>query len=268
MARRWTKAEEGRFRAELRQLYVVQNKSIKEVGELLGISDKAVYDRLIRLDIKTQRHKKAGYNKQRHDIRFPQRSKTFAEFLGTMLGDGHVSHFQVIVTLGTKEVSYVHHVAQCMGALFGVKAKTLFRKTGYRDVYINSVALTCWLKTQGLVSNKVREQVGAPKWIFKKPTYMKAFLRGFFDTDGSIYCLKFGIQISLTNHSLPLLHDLRIMLKMLGYKPSEISLFRVYLTQRTEVERFFKEIAPANTKHQTRFRKFMRRSDSGNSRRL
>ena len=43
---------------------------------------------------------------------------------------------------------------------------------------------------------------------------------------------------------------------LLGFFPSQMSGFRIYLTRRTDVERFFKEIEPANQKHQERFRMF------------
>lgn len=88
---------------------------------------------------------------------------------------------------------------------------------------------------------------------------MKKFLRGFFDTDGSVYKLKFGIQISFTNFSVPLLKSLQKMLIELGYKPSRISANKVYLTQIKDVKRFFEEITPANPKHQRRFIDFIKR---------
>ncbi len=185
-----------------------------------------------------------------------------------MLGDGHISHYQTSVTLGTKELAYVRYVQKLMQKLFKVPATISTKKTGYRDVYIGSTLITKWLKKQGLVSNKVAAQVGVPAWIMSKKAYMRAFARGFFDTDGSVYALRFGIQISLTNKSAPLLLALQDILRRLGYKVSETSAYRVYITQRKDVARFFKEVAPANTKHRRRYETFTRRSDSGYSRRL
>ena len=123
-------------------------------------------------------------------------------------------------------------------------------------MYIGSTKITKWLKAEGLVSNKVLAQVDAPKWLLSKPAYARAFVRGFFDTDGSVYKLKFGRQISFTNHSAPLLLTLQGILKKLGYCVSEISSYRCYITKRADVERFFREIAPANPKHSSRYEKF------------
>ncbi|MDO8522156.1 MAG: LAGLIDADG family homing endonuclease [bacterium] len=260
MAKKWTKSEEDRYGSELRTLYISQNKTISEVGLILNIAPQTVFSRLHRLGIPTCREKKLFVNNQRKDIILPKtRSATLAELLGVLLGDGHISHFQVIITLGSKELKYAHHVSSLLKNVFGKKPKISVRSTGYRDVYLGSTAITSWLMREGLVSNKVEDQVDAPLWIFKKREYMIAFLRGFFDTDGSIYKLKYGIQLSFTNKSLPLLYSLQKMLRALGYAASAMSAYRVYVTRVSEVERFFREIKPANAKHQRRFSEFIRR---------
>jgi len=193
----------------------------------------------------------------REDIRIPNRyTKELAEFFGIMLGDGSLSHFQVMVTLGTKEDAYAEYVCTLIEKIFKVKPKIAIRKKGYKDVYLGSVKLSSWLLGKGLVYNKVQSQVGVPKWIFQNDDFMRAFVRGFFDTDGSVYRLKYGVQISLTNKSLPLLFSLQDMLHRLQYKPSHVSSGKVYITSRSEIFRFFKEVKPKNNKHVVRFCEF------------
>ncbi len=260
MARRWTTEEENRYRKELVELYVQKNLSIGEIGKRLHLTQGSVFKRMQRLGIPSTPLRKQGYLNTLKEISLPKkRTEKVAEFFGIMLGDGHVSHFQTFVTLGNKELQYVSYVANLMRELFNTPSKIFVRKDGYRDVYIGSVVLTKWLRDEGLVSNKVASQVDAPLWVHQKPEYMRGFLRGFFDTDGSLYRLRFGKQISLTNHSLPLLHSLRKMLLALEYRPSEVSAFRVYLTRKGDMERFFREICPANAKHLRRFRDLTRR---------
>ncbi len=249
--------EEGKYRAELERLYVLENKSIAEIAALLGLGQSSIFIRLNRLGIQSTPELKKGYRNIRGDVRIPSEySANLAEFFGIMLGDGHISRFQTVVTLGTKELEYVAYVASLMESLFNVPATIIVRSDGYRDVYIGSVTLTTWLRSEGLVHNKVAQQVDVPSWIFDKPEYMVAFLRGFFDTDGSIYKLRHGIQISLTNKSLPILHSLRRMLLALQYRPSEVGSWRVYLTRRPDIARFFAEIQPANAKHLRRYNHF------------
>ncbi|MDO8599994.1 MAG: LAGLIDADG family homing endonuclease [bacterium] len=258
MARKWNSKEEKQKFAELRRLYVVENKTIGEVGRILGIAEQTVFQRMRRLGIPSTPERKATFlARKRSDIIIPRYyTSNLAEFFGIMLGDGKLSHYQVVVTLGTKELLYVEYVVNLIGELFGVRPKIGIRKNGFRDIYLGSIELTGWLQKEGLVFNKVLSQVDAPKWIFKKKEYLKRFLRGFFDTDGSVYKLRFGIQISFTNKAAPLLQSVRRALIMSGYHPSQISQYRTYLTRRSDVERFFHEIQPANVKHRERFRKF------------
>jgi len=54
MAKRWTKREEDKYRSELFNLYVKQNKSLREISKVLGISEQTVFKRLGRLGIKTE----------------------------------------------------------------------------------------------------------------------------------------------------------------------------------------------------------------------
>lgn len=271
MASRWTKIEEKIYSKELINLYIKQNKSLREVAEILNIPESTVYQRLIRLGIKTQPRLKKFYQNQRGDVKLPNKyTMDLAEFFGVMLGDGHISHFQVIVSLGTKEEDYAFYVRDLIKKIFRTEVKIAYRSTGYRDIYLGSTIITSWLLKEGLVNNKVKSQVDIPEWIFSREKFMKRFLRGFFDTDGSVYKLKFGIQISLTNHSYPILLSLHKMLFKLRYNPSKVSAHKVYLTKANDLEKFFREIRPKNPKHVRRFEQFilMRRSDSGYSRRL
>ena len=106
---------------------------------------------------------KKNYLKKRNDVKIPnKRSEDLAEFFGIMLGDGHVSHFQVVVSLGNKEEIYAEHVSMLIKKIFKTNAKISLRSTGYRDVYLGSVDITSWLLKQGLVSNKVKSQVDVP----------------------------------------------------------------------------------------------------------
>ncbi len=265
MARKWTQEERDRYAKELQQLYVVENLSMYEIAEKLGISAPNVHKRLKKLNFPSLRHLKKGHNNSSRKVMIPDKyTNEVAEFFGIMFGDGHISLNQIIVSLGTKELDYVDHVSAVMQKVFHIKPSVFTRsETGknnkYRNVYFGSVAAVKWLLKDGMVHNKVKEQVDIPKWIFSQEDFMRAFVRGFFDTDGSIYKLKFGIQISFTNYSLPLLKSLQRMLIALGYTPSRISANKVYLTRVGDVMRFFREIKPQNSKHGRRFIDFTKR---------
>lgn len=107
------------------------------------------------------------------------------------------------------------------------------------DLYMTSAYFVRELRRIGLYSsNKVRDQVGIPDWIFSAPEHQKRFLRGFFDTDGSIYRLKHfnAVQMSFSNLSVPLLEGTRQLLLGLAYHPSRVSGHSVYLTRREDIK--------------------------------
>ncbi len=259
MARKWTAEEEKEYRRKLSELYECGNLSIGRIAKRLGIAQQTVFTRIRRLGLVPHPDRRSKYRNTRSDVRIPDEySDELAEFIGIMLGDGHLSHFQVVVTLGTKEIPYAHYVRRLITKIFMAEASISIRADGYRDVYLGSTVVTKWLRTHGLVSNKVLGQVAPPSWIFTKPSFKEAFLRGVFDTDGSVYRLRFGVQVSFSNRSLPLLQSLQLALRQLQYKPSEISGYQLYLTKNSDLRRFLKEVRPRNPKHVRRFKLFLK----------
>ena len=259
MAKRWTKQEADLRRSELERLYIKENRTISQIGSILDISYKTIYDRLIRLNIPRAPEKKSSYLNIREDIKIPiHYSDEIAEFFGVMLDDRNLSHFQVAVTLGNKEENYSEYISLLIKHIFHAKPKIAISSKGnYRTVYLSSVIASQWLQSEGLVFNKVRSQIDMPKWIFSQDSYMEKCARGFFDTDGSVYRLKYGVQISFTNHSKPLLFSLQRLLRQLGYRVSEITGHRFYITRDYDLRRFLNEIQPHNQKHLERFKTFL-----------
>ena len=201
MPGKWLVKEETKKRNELILLYIDKNKTIREIAKILRIGESTVYDRLIRLNIPPQRSKKERYNNIRQDIRLPvEYSKELAEFVGILLGDGHLNQTQIMVTLGSKD-EYTDYVCGLIEYLFEVKAKVFITPKGHYVVYIGSTMLVRWFLEMGLVFNKVKSQVDVPRCVFSKKIYMGSALRGLIDTDGSIYQIKFGTQISFCNRS-------------------------------------------------------------------
>lgn len=258
MSKQWSIEERQKHIDQLRLLYIDQNKTIGEIGKILGVSDKTIYKRLITLGIPTSRIQKERYSNQQTTIKIPEEyTEELAELFGIFFGDGSLSPTQIVITLGNKEQQYAEYVQDLMKKVFNVAPKIAIRKLGYIDLFLGSVVVTRWLVKEGLVYHKVKSQVDVPIWIFSSRLFQKAFLRGFFDTDGSVYLLRHGIQLSFTNHSVPLLKSLQRMLNTLEYKPSNISSAKVYVTQKSAIQRFFKEIVPRNQKHQSRYKSFI-----------
>jgi|SRR3989344_403430 len=256
MAKRWSKHEEKGKRKELIALYIGHNKTINEIAIKLGLAPSTIFDRLIRLGIKPQRSRKARYNNRNPKIGIPKiKNGSLAEFIGILLGDGHLTPTQVTVTLGKKEKSYALHVKSLMEDIFEASPRIAVDKKGDRTVYFGSTLIVKWLRSMGLAYNKTKSQVNIPKWCFKDKSTKRGVLRGLFDTDGSIYRLRYGIQVSFCNSSKPLLSSVRRMLSDLGYFPSQISNGRIYLTRRSDIGKYVQDIGFNNKKHLQRFSK-------------
>lgn len=258
MPARWSKEVELLKFKELHNLYVIQNKSIGEIGKILQLAQSTVYDRLLRLGIKPNRSMKKRFNDVSQATIPYIKTRKLAEFFGIMLGDGCLTPSQITVTLGNKEYKYVKYVSNLISELFNVVPKILKTKDGYYVIYFGSVKVVYWLLANSLVFNKVKNQVKPPDWIFEKNFRIEGFLRGVFDTDGSIYKLKYGVQIAFINRSIPLLNSIREALKTLNYHPSKISKFRVYVTKKKYVLKFIKKIGMSNPKHRQRAKEFVK----------
>lgn len=260
MAQRWTIQEERQRRQTLINLYVAQNKTIGEVARTLGIGESTVYDRLIRLEIPSLRHLKVGYNNKRNDIKIPDSySADLAEFVGILLGDGGINPTQIHVTINDRETLYILFIKRLIQRIFGIEARAMPKKNvRAQDIYFGSTAAVRYFLKMGLAHNKVKQQVSIPKWIFSSPAYQKACLRGLIDTDGSVCKLKFGVQISFTNRSMPLLRGAQQIFRGLSYHPSKISCYRFYLTKRQDLLKYSSEIGFSNPKHRTRFLRFIK----------
>jgi intein/homing endonuclease len=260
MPQRWTIEEEKEKYNELIELYINQNKTIGEIGKILGIAEGSVFDRMKRLNIPTAPQRKLHYlNRKWSNINFPDLSSKLAEFFGIMLGDGHLGSGQLWIHINNNtDRNYNPYVKELIKSLFSIEPRVSYRKDqDMMNLFLSSVDLLKYLRKRGLfVSNKVRDQVDIPPWIFIKDSYKKYFLRGFFDTDGSVYRIRFGVQMNFCNRSIPLLKSTRKLLLDLGYHPSNISSYKVYLTRKTDLYRYVKEIGFGNPKHFKRAKKF------------
>ena len=81
MPPRWTLKEEKLKKRELKDLYIKQNKTIFETGKVLGIKFQTIYDRLLRLGIKSCPERKLYYLNKHRAIKIP---KAYSEKLAEL----------------------------------------------------------------------------------------------------------------------------------------------------------------------------------------
>lgn len=203
------------------------------------------------------------------EIKKPRKSTDLAEFIGIMLGDGHIAPSQVTITLNaTSDTLYIQYVAHLIKKLFDI-TPSLFKRESMNAVVIiiSRKKLVEFLGNVGLCpGNKTRQQVDIPDWVKKSQTFSKACVRGLVDTDGSVinechtikskrYCYK---RLAFTNASQPLLLSVFKILEGLDFSPKMRNNRRVQLENNEEIGRYFKTINTSNPKHLARFNEFAR----------
>ena len=158
-----------------------------------------------------------------------------SEFIGILLGDGHLSENSSNVSIsfnGVDEADYVEYVKKLIKKLF---KQVHIRENWERDspnssgnekgltLTITSISLHDALVTKGLIpGDKVQNQIKIPRWIFKKKEFKIYCLKGLFDTDGSIFIDKNHkiINLNFTSASKPLVQDFFKICNLLNIQPS------------------------------------------------
>lgn len=214
------------------------------------------------------------------DIKIPKESVELAEFIGIILGDGCISRYYkpgkcayaAVRIAGHAEKDYdylVNYVKPLIEKLFDIKVSVkrhsdLNKKTIYLIIY--GIKLIDFLKEMGLKSgNKIQNQTTIPKWIFSDDEYLKACVRGLYDTDGSLYELLPHwpglFQLNFDNYNITLLKDMRKALIQLDFHPSKIhgtktkNGTKVDITRKAEIKKFYKEIGTSNLRRIKQFNK-------------
>ncbi len=170
-----------------------------------------------------------------------KRNANTAELVGLSFGDGGLTYrknsnrvkFQLRGDLREEKENYVCYIAplfnkEIMIPLFNRKVGFVFNKRkNFYGISVESVNIEKPLNYLGIPSG-VKEELFIPDWIKEKEVYLKRFVRGFFDTDGTIYCQRnysiknnrfhTQIKISLTSTSKNLIEEIYKILKSLNFK--------------------------------------------------
>ncbi len=199
------------------------------------------------------------------DIKIPERDEKLAELIGIILGDGNINYYKKGKKIGVYQVNiagdksldkdyHLNYVSPLVNGLFGlyVREKIAQNNNG-RFLVVSSKQLISFLIKNGLkAGDKIKNQVTIPFWIKENPLYLKACLRGLFDTDGCAYKItnQNSYQICFTNYNGRLLRDVRNGLLSLGINVSAITKGRdIMITKKSELRKFLKQIGFRNQRN-------------------
>lgn len=198
-------------------------------------------------------------------------SSSLAEFVGIMLGDGSIcsykdKSFYAVYVCGnstTDRVYLVNYVKKLSKKVLDIDFKLKKHSNPKNNglyLYIYGKKFVELLSNIGLPSgNKMKNNICIPNWVFTDKEFIKSCIRGFFDTDGSIYrhCGSKRYFIEFTTNSLELQKTITKALVILSYSPSKWfrakgSSWRCGIYKNSEVRKFLKDIGSHNPKHISR----------------
>lgn len=195
-------------------------------------------------------------NKKRtHNIALPKvYGAELAEFMGIVFGDGCVTEFSVYIYLNSiADIGYVPFVTKLASRLFpgasinGKKEKT----QNVIRIQISSKIVSAYLKNIGF--KKSRE---IPHWINDDKVLARYFIRGLFDTEGSISFKKYSgkngnylyKQLTFTNLNKNLLSFVIKELTALKLKSTSHTVKNLYISNPESIQSFVDLIGFSNPK--------------------
>lgn len=113
--------------------------------------------------------------------------------------------------------------------------------------------------------NKVKNNVPVPDWVKNKNSYVRACIRGLFDTDGCVYLDKHIIKgikyqhvgLAFTNYNENILSFFKNSLISFGFHPTHKTKNYVFLRRKKEIDLYFKLIGTSNSKHSDKYAIFV-----------
>lgn len=211
---------------------------------------------------------KVGGGRPKRVTILTDRSDDLAEMIGVILGDGHLEkcyrsgHYAVKICGGEDDLEYLaSSVSPLFARVFRKQLRSFkFKKAMAVMFYIHDKSVVSTLEHHGLKpGNKKDNDACIPRWIFENEGYLKACIRGVFDTDGTVFPKSANPripQLELTSKIKGIQKTFRQGLLQLGFRPSKWSRTespKCGLYARNQVVKFSREIGFHNPKHKRRF---------------
>lgn len=174
-------------------------------------------------------------------------SEDLAEYIGVVLGGGHIQKFprteRILIISNSNNSGFIQHYSTLTEKLFNKKpvVKKISKENAVRvSLYQKEISRRLCIPT----GSRRGLDIKIPIWIWKKEMYIVSFLRGLFEAEGSLSIHKptctYNFQFSNRNQSL--LNAVAKGLIILGYNP-EIRKICVRLRKKMEVEKFKEHIS-------------------------
>lgn len=198
---------------------------------------------------------------RRKKIKIPIKDHKLAEFVGIMIGDGGVAPYHISITLNSRrDFEYSKFVFNLLHELFEVRPKVYRNKKNLAlNIILHGVNIVDFCQSIGLKKgNKLNQRLDVPGWVKRNGLFVKACLRGLFDTDGSIFVHRYSvknkdyeyIKASFSSKSVDLIKSVWVMLKKYHFNARITKNHQeVRLETKKDLEMFRKIVGSNNPKH-------------------
>ena len=219
-------------------------------------------------------------------------SPELAEFVGILTGDGYMNkygkYFSLLEIAGdsTLDKDYLsHYVTQMIKNLFNIEPKIIFRKK-QRTMYLRlmSKGINNYLLSVGFKEGK-KGQIEIPSWVLENKDFMRSFIRGLSDTDGSLALLNqkqkkytFYPRVQIASISEDLITTTSNWLKEQGISLSMMKEcktlvykgnlknhegYRIHISGRKNLEKWMQLIGFKNNRHLEKYKKYKESGSTG-----
>lgn len=190
-------------------------------------------------------------------VKTPEMGEDLAEIFGILNGDGHVSEdSEICVVISSLEKEYFRHMKKLFEKTFGLEFKRYQQTTRLKLRTYSKNLAKILNKNFGLPRGNKLKKLKIPRIVFNKKEWLRAYIRGLFDTDGSVYIRrKKDIVVEIISANPEYLKEIKNALNSLGFICG-ISGKNLYIYRKRMVSKFFKEIKPSNSKHLKKFESY------------
>ncbi len=202
-------------------------------------------------------------------------TENLAELMGILYGDGYMNHYSnghyLIEIAGDQEKDLEYHktfISGLVEELFFVKPKLILRKDQKTVITrVSSKKIFLLLEELGMPKGKKIKLI-VPLWIKNNSKFFLYFIRGIYDTDGSLILRKrrqHSISLSLKNKE-PIL-EIKEFLENKGYFLSFVTeetydkrgfnstMFCLRINRKKMINSFWKEVGSNNPYKIEKFKK-------------
>jgi hypothetical protein len=205
------------------------------------------------LQIKYSEVEKSKYVKK--NINKIKMDEDLAEIFGVLNGDGHLSNtnYEICVVGNLNEEEYYFHLKKLFERKFGTPFTLRREKSAFKLRCYSKEISNLLHKEYGFIKGSKINRLKIPKKALISNKISRAYIRGLFDTDGGFLIRREkDPMIHITSATPGYLNEVKRLLEKLGFIIAK-GTQKIFIYRKEDVNKFFKEIKPANSKHLKKF---------------